>query len=339
MAVTPRTIFNNPVAVAIGVVTCVGLASLVMDELAGADDCSASSSSASDHVVEDDHVEELDVGAYLRHEQPEFAADARTGEAGASAIRRQPSTANCDGDGRVDRWTESQWTMYLDCLERRGEHHDVLLDEIDRGLDNLSRSLELAVRKGELLSIHGTSSDQIAFLERALDRHDTPTDARLEAQYVRALVWRGGRLDINRAYQTLRKRGPSTTRQVASSCEGKQALAWMNYSLINRSETLGDDVRKWDFRADEALLDDYITSGCHQRIHSGEWSVIAELVGAGILAEQLNGHDGKSTMVRQAVQSFEIRNVRALCRDAVPAQSDLRGECEARVRFELEMTR
>jgi hypothetical protein len=67
--------------------------------------------------------------------------------------------------------------------------------------------------------------------------------------------------------------------------------------------------------------------------------VIAELVGAGILAEQLNGHDGKSTMVRQAVQSFEIRNVRALCRDAVPAQTDLWEECKARVRFELEMTR
>ncbi len=337
MAVTPRTIFNNPATLAVGLVTCVGLAAVVMDEIAGADDCVTPCPYA-DHETE--RVEQLDVGAYLNQRQPDFSTEYQPQDAEAPVAVRQPrSVSDCDGDGDFSEWNTVEWTSYLDCLERRGEHHGVVLEQTERGLEHLNRSLELAVRKGQLLAIHGTTAETIAFLERALERHDTPTDARLEEMYVRELVWRGGRLDINRAYQTLRKRGDQTTEQVAATCEGKQALAWMNYALINRSTVFQNDVPKWDFRADQAFIDDYIASGCQERIHSGDWHVIAEMVGAGILAEQLNGHDGKSTMVRRAVESFEIRNVRALCRDAVPAQTDLWEECEARVRFELEMTR
>lgn len=337
MAVTPRTIFNNPATLAVGLVTCIGLTAVVMDEIAGGDDC-ASSCPKVDHETE--RVEQLDVGEYLNQKKPDFAAEYQPRDAEApAAVRQQRSVSDCDGDADFADWSTAEWTNYLDCLERRGEHHDVVLEQTERGLEHLNRSLELAVRKGQLLAIHGTTTETIAFLERALERHDTPTDARLEQMYVRELVWRGGRLDINRAYQTLRTRGDHTTEQVTATCEGKQALAWMNYALINRSNVFRDDVRRADFRADQSLVDDYIASGCQERIHSGDWHVIAEMVGAGILVEQLNGHDGTSTMVRRAVESFEIRNVRALCRDAVPAQTDLWEECEARVRFELEMTR
>jgi hypothetical protein len=337
MAVTPRTIFNNPAALAVGLVTCVGLAVVAADEFTDAD-C-ASKCPYAEKVAAADDVEELDVGAYLEYDQPEFQNDYQVRDADGPMPARSVSTADCDGAGHVEQWSEQRWMTYLDCLDRRGEHHEIILDETERGLAHLKRSLDLAVHKGELLDIHGTQAEHIAFLERALDRHDTPSDIRLEQMYVRALVWRGGRLDINRAYQTLRNRGPETMTEVAETCEGKQALAWMNYALINRSQTFGDEVEQWDVRADGALIDEYVASDCQERIHSGEWSTIAEIVGAGILAEQVNGHDGESTMIRTAVESFDIQNVPALCRYAVPAQTDLRAECEARVRFELEMTR
>lgn len=339
MAVTHRTIFNNPAAMIVGVLTCIGLAIVVVDELAGDEHCQTDSAHIGSEVVEEQDVEELDVGKYLEHDQPEYRASQESTDVEPPVRSHRPSTANCDGDGAFESWSESDWLTYLDCLDRRGEHHTVILDEIDRGLAHLSRSLELAVRKSELLRIHATPSEHISFLEGALTRHDTPADARLEQRYIRALVWRGGRMDINRAYQTLRNRGLSTMRQVAETCEGKQALAWLNYSLINRSRTFGEDGAEWDARADRAFIDDYVASDCQRRVHTGKWSRLAEVVGAGILAEQINGHEGKSTLVRHAVEPFRIRNVRALCREAVPAQTDLWQECEARVRFEISMTR
>ena len=331
MAVTPKTIFRNPAALAVGVLTVLGVGLVALYEYKVSSDCASGCPYAMQQ--NQPQTEKLDVGSYLEYDQPTFERIPSTGDVEPVVTTHgRWHAAACGYTEPESRWSESEWSRYIDCLEERGETNDRLLDATTRGLDQMGRSLELAVRKAELLEVTATTDEQLDFLEHALEKHDTPWDARLDEMYVHASVWRGEARDIDRASRV----AFDNYRALLGTCRGAQTLGWMEYAMESRD--IGPEVAR-SVPAGSIPLHAFINNECSTRIHEGRWNVIAEVVGAGILAEQINGHDGRSTLVRTGVESYEIRDVPALCEHAVPAQLDLRESCENRVRREIALTR
>lgn len=337
MAITPRTILNNPAALAAGLMACCGVGLVVAAEMTCADrsaPCASPRVSLGSTSGAEEHAERAVERAAWRVEvSSSRAAAARS----VYDDPRAPSVVRCEAAEPVERWDESRWMEFLDCLDDRGAHPSVVLEQASRGLSMLGRSLEVAVRKGELLDSRGRVDEGVVFLESALARHDVPGDARIEHLLARALVWRGADADIQRAFQMLASRGPATQMRIAQSCAGKQTMAWLNHALIERSAGAGQaGAGEWDYRADRAILDAYVAQGCAQSVHTGRWEDLAQVVGAGMLAEQLGPASAEpSRMVEDALAPFHVYQYATLCADAVPDRPGLRSRCEARVRGAL----
>ena len=324
MAVTPRTVLSDPINLMVFVLAAIGMAALVALYFDAKTDssCRYEYTSGAAPMV-------LDAGPPRSGPPPASPATTRPPVAtdGASA-----DDSVCIVGRPADHWSAERWVEHLDCMEASGESFEVLLAETTRAVQAVGPTHTLAVRKADYLAHVGTLDDQIAYLEGALVDLGQVDDGQLVHRLVRALTWRGRRSDFDRISLG---EGLSSA-LLPDSCRALQTKIWVRYVLAERAFG-GHAAPAWE-RVRQSI-NDYVSRDCQARVHEGRWDVLAEIVGAGVVAEASNGHTGHSTLIGHAVESFEIRNVPALCREAVPAGLSLRQDCQKRVRDELFLSR
>lgn len=318
MAITPRTVFSEPRNLFVFSVSV-----LLLGVLAGlfvsADDrpvCPYAQQSTSNTT------DSLDAGAEVGDEY--VANSSATADA-------EPRSWPCDLVDPEPDWGESEWLRHLNCMEVRSEPNRAMLAEVDEAIDLLGLTHELALKKADYLEPIAPANDLIAFLESAIEEMGV-MDGQLPHRLARALTWRGESGDLER----VRRLQLLARSLMPASCEVLQTDIWVRYRLAEQtsrhpSPTAWQGVR--------SVIDTYLAQDCPERLHQGDWNVLAEMVSVGVAAEATNGHAGHSTLIRDVAESFEVRQVEQFCREAVPANTGLRSYCKKRVLDELFLSR
>jgi hypothetical protein len=242
-------------------------------------------------------------------------------------------------------WTEGQWLRHLGCMKARGEADEVLLDETTAAIDAVGLTPDLGVEKADLLKAVETPDDHIAFLDAAVTQLGV-SDGRLVHRLAQALTWRAEADDIER----IRHLQLLSRMLMRDSCEVQQTEIWVRYALADK---LAEAPSPAAWHGAKRAIASYVADDCHERLDRvpqvqgrsdrGRPDVLAEIVGVGVVAEATSGHSAQSTLIRQVVDSYELRGrpdqVSSFCREAVPAGVGLRAECEKRVADELFLSR
>jgi hypothetical protein len=321
MAITPRTILSRPInllAFALGVLTVGGLMGLFV----GAQKLVPCQSSTKASPA----GPQMDAGVSAADEDTP-SPDVTTAAVGTSAAMLDHT---CQLERPASDWNEAEWLRHLDCMEARGESTHALLEETEQAIEALGLTPELALEKSDHLDIVGTADEHLAFLEAAVDELGV-VDGHLVHRLSRALLWRADGEDLER----IRHLQMLSRALMPDSCEVLQTDIWARYAMLD------DADQAWPaaHRAVRDAIGTYVAHDCQQRRHSGEWNVLAEIVGVGVIAETTNGHAGHSTLIRQVSEAYHIRQVPTLCKRGVPDYGGLRDYCVERVRDEQFLSR
>lgn len=322
MAITPRTLLRRPLIYIVLAIAGMFVVGAVAGYLVA--DRSAEQRPAEILVIRHVDYPATDDAPARRHTtigaEASDAAVATDGP-GASATR----TA-CRHDQSAGEWGERDWLRYIGCLEEKGEVDLAILHATERALDDVGYSYALTLRKAELLDGLGRDQALLRFLEIHTSDYRGVSDGRLEHMLAHALVWRGSRLDFDRA-ATLLDRARDLR---PGACETMATDLWLQYHRATRLD--GAEAAEAD-RALRDRINAYLGADCHERIHEGQWSTLAETAGVGVAilstepAAYLIGND----LIDSVTQRYAIRHPQAFCREATPAQTGLWKVCEAKL--------
>ena len=180
----------------------------------------------------------------------------------------------------------------------------------------------------QVLDGHALGRDQalLRFLEIHVDDYRGVSDGRLEAMLAHALVWRGSRLDFNRAAALLARAGDLRP----GACDVMATDIWLQYHGATRLHGAVADAA--DRRLGERI-EAYLGADCHERVHEGRWDVLAESAGVGvaILSSEPAAYRIGNDLIDGVADRYTIRHVSAFCREATPAQTGLWKVCEAKL--------
>lgn len=326
MAITPRTVFSEPINLlvfAFGILAVGGLVGVFV----GADDAENTIHCQVQVQEPPDDSGRLDAGISAVDEGDSAGADDWAGQ----PVDLDSLDYTCRLEQPAPSWSEGQWLRHLGCMEARGESTEVMLAETTAAIDSVGLTPDLAVKKADYLKTVGSAEEHLQFLDRAVDRLGV-VDGQLVHRLARALTWRGHSSDIER----VRHLQLLSRMLMPESCEVLQTEIWSRHALAERMAE-GDSTVARD--GVQRAVSAYLERDCHERVHEGRWGVLAEIVGAGIAAEASNGHDGHSSLLRTVANSFDVRRLPTFCAEAVPEGTGLRSYCEKRMGDELFLSR
>ncbi len=319
MAITPRTVLSEPINLVMFALSGFTLLALV-GICAGRDDASPASDAVGVGTVAPDVeiVETTDTVDWPLNVDEEDAG-----------VTRLDYTCRLVEPRAT--WSGREWLRHIHCMSARGESDDVLLTETSAAIAAVGLTPDLAVTKADYLARVGTADEQIAFLDSAVQRLGV-VDGRLVHRLARALVWRGHQDDL----EQVRHLELLSRMLMPDSCEVRQTDVWARYMLArdlarHPSPAAWAGVR----RAVEA----YVDAGCYGRLDQASPAKLAEVVGVGIAAEATNGQTSHSSLIRKVAEARDIKDVAAMCRDAVPDDTGLRRDCQKRLGDELYLAR
>ncbi|AWV88269.1 hypothetical protein [Bradymonas sediminis] len=250
----------------------------------------------------------------------------------------------CDLTAPERQWSAAKWVRHLDCMEARSYPNRVLLGEANKAISRVGLKPALALRKSDYLKAIAPLEQQIDFLRSAVNGLGV-VEGKLVHRLRRALVWRAKESDLDeiRSLEDLSSRLPTPARE--DLCEVRQTDIWTQFLIGETLESPGIEdgsnsiLRSVADQSVQRAIRTYIALDCIDQIHEGERESLAELAGVAIAAEASNGHSGQSTLLRKMAASYQILNIPEFCRQAVPANIDLRQTCEKRVGDELYLAR
>lgn len=336
MAITPRTILTRPVHLVLFLLGALAVGGLVgwltthrEPVEAGGDD--AQTVDAHDEIEREDEIEQDDArfstGDAGQGEDLGIDDADRWKPAGAEFDRRDHECTLVEPE---DDWTEAHYLRHLNCMEERDEGSAERLEATGEAIEAVGLTEKLAVEKADLLRELDREGAHRTFLEEAVDELDT-RDPELLHRLARALIWRGDPDEIERI-RHLQLLSRST---VSDECEALQTDVWARYLLAHR---FAERPSPAAFDAVREAIDVYRARDCAEKRHTGKFDALAQVVGVGVAAEQVDGHGAHGALIGEVAHSFDILDPERLCERAVPDRDGLRGHCEDRLTDELRLS-
>lgn len=330
MAITPRTILTRPLHLVLFLLGALAVGGLVgwivaQEKPDGAGEDGARAVDASDEFERDDA--QPSIGDAGQSEDLGIDDTDRWRPAGAEFDRRDHQCTLVEPEAD---WTEAHYLRHLDCMEERDEPSAERLEATDEALEAVGLTEKLAVEKADLLRERDRERAHLAFLEKAVDELDTG-DPELLHRLARALTWRGEPEDLER----IRHLQLLSRSMASNECEALQTDVWTRYLLAHR---FAERPSPAAFDAVREAIDIYRGRDCAEKRHTGKWDALAEVVGVGVAAEQVDGHGAHGALIREVAHSFKILDPERLCERAVPDRDGLRGHCEDRLTDELHLS-
>lgn len=258
--------------------------------------------------------------------------------------RAQSTPAGCALSRPRQDWRSAEWARRLGCMEQLDHPPEALLEESDLAIEASGLSVELALKKSAYLARLNQPDAQIEFLAQAIDELGDHQGLLFRPLF-RALVWRADRADfpelVRLDYLALTTRAPDQQAQC-------QALHTQTLARLLRAQGAADDAaaRGEYSSANSRLMSfarrgarTYFGAGCAERIHQGDWEILAEIAGVALAVEATHHGEARSDALSEIARSFLIRDIPEFCRAALPDRIELRENCEKRVGDELFLAR
>lgn len=253
---------------------------------------------------------------------------AQQNNADAPQVYEYQATESCSGIREVlgqnkTAWSETDWIVYASCFEHKNNSR-MAMTVASQGLHYYPASEPLYNMKGYHQIVLGEYAQAVDTLEKGLQSVGNPSNGVMENNLAWAGLWVPREMDRNRA-RVLYKRA---LRRNAGSCETLHTGLWVEYAIAREARGIekGHALQNFD-----NLRNRY--ERCQQRIDSGEWKTLVEVVGASVLFQDVDEnlsvtdadeHDGTEDLhqvTQELRENYRGVSINALCREAMPLAS------------------
>lgn len=254
---------------------------------------------------------------------------AQENTADTQRVYQYHATQSCDGIREVlghDRsaWSETDWLVYASCFEQKNNSR-MAATIASQGIRYYPASEPLYNLKGYHEIVLGEHAEAVETLEKGLRNVGNPSSGVMENNLAWAGLWVPREMDRKRG-RVLYKRA---LRRNPGSCETIHTGLWVEYAIAKEAR----GVEKYHALKNFLNLRNRYES-CQERIDSGEWKNLVEVVGATVLFqdvdENLNAphtvptdgeQDGTAELHRvtkELRENYRGVSIDALCREAMP---------------------
>lgn len=246
----------------------------------------------------------------------------------AAQIYEYRATESCSGVREVlghnkTNWSETDWVVYASCFEHKNNSR-MAMTVASQGLHYYPSSEPLYNMKGYHQIVLGEYDQAVDTLEQGLRSVGNPSNGVMENNLAWAGLWVPREMDRTRA-RVLYKRA---LRRNAGSCETLHTGLWVEYAIAREARGIekGHALQNFD-----ALRNRY--ERCQNRIDSGEWKTLVEVVGATVLfqdvdenlsvtdADEQAGTEALHQVTQELRENYRGVSIKALCREAMPLAS------------------
>jgi tetratricopeptide (TPR) repeat protein len=273
----------------------------------------------------------------------------------APQVYEYHATESCSGIREVlgqnkTGWSETDWLVYASCFEQKNNSR-MAMTVASQGLHYYPASEPLYNLKGYHQIVLGEHEQAVDTLEKGLRSVGNPSNGVMENNLAWAGLWVPREMDRNRA-RVLYKRA---LRRNASSCETLHTGLWVEYAIAREARGIEKGHALQNFHDLRRRYD-----RCQNRIESGEWKTLVEVVGATVLfqdvdenlsvtdSDERDGTEELHRVTQELRENYRGVSIDALCREAMPLASthhlckDAVGEAVNELRteeFEVEKVR
>jgi tetratricopeptide (TPR) repeat protein len=248
----------------------------------------------------------------------------------AQRVYQYQATESCNGIREVlgqnkSDWSETDWMVYSSCFEQKNNSR-MAAKVAAQGLRYHPASEPLYNLKGYHEIVLGDHAEAVDTLEKGLRSVGNPSSGILENNLAWAGLWVPREMDRDRA-RVLYKR---SLRRNAGSCETIHTGLWVEYAIARESR----GVEKYHALKNFLNLRNQYEP-CQNRIESGDWKTLVEVVGVTVLFQDVDENlnvphtvatsnseqDGTEELHRvtqQLREDYRGVSIDALCREAMP---------------------